>query len=191
MKKLLALCAVALMLNASAATINWGFGGDVYLMKNGDDYTSAVLAQNFTGTVPTSAYLALVYVGSNASTFDIASIDESSVVASTPYSISPGEGYCDFNPYSVKTTITAAKYSDGDSFAVVWFTGSKFDYIYDVADGTAFNQAETVSDIARGNITIDQAGTSSAYGGVVAVPEPSTAALALAGLALLLKRRKA
>ena len=39
--------------------------------------------------------------------------------------------------------------------------------------------------------TTSLATTSAASGGWVAVPEPSTAALALAGLALLLKRRKA
>ena len=77
------------------------------------------------------------------------------------------------------------------SFAVVWYTGKAFDYIYSIDDGSALNTATTVADMARGNASIEPAATTSGWGGVVSVPEPSTAMLALAGLALLIKRRRA
>ena len=191
MKKLILIALSAIAVQAQAATINWGLGADVYLMK-GSDFSTAKVAYDSDLTVDSGAYLALVYVGSGVDTFDIGSVDADSVVAQASYAIDTDKStYCDWDPAITKTTIAAADYADNSSFAVVWFTGKAFDYVYSVDDGSAFNQATTVSDMARGNVTIAPAETTQGWGGVVSVPEPSTAMLALAGLALLIKRRRA
>ena len=44
MKKFLLLALAAFVADAQAATITWGLGADVYLMKAGEDYSSAVIA---------------------------------------------------------------------------------------------------------------------------------------------------
>lgn len=190
MKKLATLAVLAMLAgSASAASITWGFGGQVYVSKDG---SSAVLGTSFTDTVPWS--LALVYVGQGKNTFDIGSLTEASVVDSVTYGISTsGKTAGKWNPAN-KTKDTTA-YADGASFAVVLFdTAAKtFDYIYagTTSVGNAVKSTTTISDMsARGSGTVWGAGSASGTG-VVVVPEPSTAVLALAGLALLLKRRKA
>ena len=191
MKKVILIALSAIAVQAQAATINWGLGADVYLMK-GSDFSTAKVAYESDLTVDSSAYLALVYVGSGVSTFDIGSINADSVVAQAAYAIdTDNASYCDWDPALTKTNVSANDYADGSSFAVVWYTGKAFDYIYSIDDGSALNTATTVADMARGNASIEPAATTSGWGGVVSVPEPSTAMLALAGLALLIKRRRA
>lgn len=192
MKKLLFIALAALAAHAQAATINWGLGADVYLMKAGEDYTSAKIAYDAGLTVDSGAYLALVYVGSGVDTFNIADISDASVVAKASYAIDTDNStYCDFDPYLTETNVSASDYADGSSFGVVWFTGSKFDYIYSIDDGSALTDTVTISDMARGNDTVAPAGNTRGWGGVIAVPEPSVALMGLLGLGMLLKRRKA
>ena len=191
MKKLILIALSAIAVQAQAATINWGLGADVYLMK-GSDFSTAKVAYQSDLTVDSGAYLALVYVGSGVNTFDVGTINADSVVAQAAYAIdSDNASYCDWDPALTTTTVSASSYADGSSFAVVWYTGKTFDYVYSIDDGSALNSAETISDITRGSATLEPAATTTGWGGVISVPEPSTAALALAGLALLLKRRKA
>ena len=191
MKKLILVVLSAIAVQAQAATINWGLGADVYLMK-GSDFSTAKVAYESDLTVDSGAYLALVYVGSGADTFDIGSVTAASVVAQASYAIDTDNStYCDWDPAITKTTISASDYADGSSFAVVWFTGKSFDYIYSIDDGSALNQATTVADIARGNVTLEPAATTTGWGGVVSVPEPSVALMGLLGLGMLLKRRRA
>lgn len=192
MKTLTIIALTALAVQVNAATITWGLGADIYLMKAGEDFSTAKVAYESDLTVDSAAYLALVYVGSNVSTFDVASITSAAVVDSTPYDLdTDNASYADWNPASITTDVLASSYADGSSFAVVWFNGKSFDYVYSIDDGSEFNRATTIADMTRGSADIAPAATTSGYGGVIAVPEPSTAALALAGLALLLKRRKA
>lgn len=191
MKKLILIALSAIAVQAQAATINWGLGADVYLMK-GSDFSTAKVAYESDLTVDSGAYLALVYVGSGVNTFDVGTINADSVVAQAAYAIdSDNASYCDWDPAAITTQVSASKYADGSSFAVVWFTGKAFDYVYSIDDGSAFNEATTIADMTRGSASIAPAETTTGWGGVISVPEPSTAALALAGLALLLKRRKA
>ena len=191
MKKLLVFALTALAVQIQAATINWGFGGDIYLMKPGD-ISSAKIAYDSDLSVDASAYLALVYVGQGKSLVDISAISSASVIETMKYKLDTDNAtYAEWDPYVKATDVMASSYDDGASFAVVWYTGSKFDYIYDATTGAAINSATTVADMARGNVSITPAGETSSLAGAIAVPEPSTAALALAGLALLLKRRKA
>ena len=78
-------------------------------------------------------------------------------------------------------------YTDADS--VTWYNLSSTVYqVPTTADDTTTGLSGTFTH----SFTMNDKGTAlSAGGGWTAVPEPSTAALALAGLALLLKRRQA
>ena len=80
-------------------------------------------------------------------------------------------------------------YTDGDGKTWYNLSSSVYQIPTSADDSTALDDASfafasTKSELSSGSSV-------SAGGGWVAVPEPSTAALALAGLALLLKRRKA
>ena len=205
MKTLLAFAVFAAMaVSAQAATIYWGLGADVYLVKaSSTDYASDAVVPYADGapTVNASSYLALVYVGSEVSTFSIDNISESSVVidkngdrAVAPFALDTDNStYADYDPYQITSILLADDYADKSSFSVVWFDADrgKFDYVYSIDDGSAINTATTISDMSRGSESINIAGDTNGYGGVLAVPEPATAALALLGLGMLLKRRRA
>ena len=91
-------------------------------------------------------------------------------------------------------------YKNGDSFALVlsyadsasgktyWQISSTVNTLDGISDETSIPTAFSNYD---GSSAVSSGKSISAGSGWVAVPEPSTAALALAGLALLLKRRKA
>jgi len=196
MKKLTLLALTAFAVQSYAATVNWGLGADVYLYKQGDSPSTAKIAYESDLSVPSGAYLALVYVGNGVDTFDIGNVTAASVIAQAPYAIDTDNAtYCDFDPYLTETQVSSSTYSDGSSFAVVWYNGEGFDYVYGVGDG-ALNSAITIADIARGNVTLDIASNTTGFGGALSaraasVPEPATGALALAGVALLFRRRKA
>ncbi len=194
MKKFLLLTLGAMALQTQAATITWGLGGDVYLMKPGDSYTAAVLANNEAAPeVAAGSYLALVYVGKEVDSFDINDISDDSVVASADFDYDASyPPYVDYNPPQIDTITT--RYDDNSSFGIVWFNGSSFDYVYCVDDGAALNQTITCSDMSdRGGgaiFSMDFASGAGA-GGVLVVPEPSVALLGLLGLGILIKRRRA
>lgn len=195
MKKFLLFAMAAIAVQSQAATIGWGLGADIYLIKGGQDYTTAQIAYDSTLTVDPSAYLALVYIGQNQDSFNIADITDASVVESAPYALdTDGSTYADYDPYSTYTNVGSPTFSDGASFAVVWFNGKNFDYVYSIDDGQALNSGDavvTINDIVRGSGDIFPASTTAGYGAVIAVPEPSVALMGLLGIALLLKRRKA
>ena len=196
MKKFMTFALVAAFaVGAQAATIVWGLGADVYLMQNGDFSTAAVPYET-TITPVSGSYLALVYVGQNQDSFDIANITQDSVLATSAYALdTDGLSFADWDPYTTTTQVSASTYADGASFSVVWYdAGSgKFDYVYSIDDGSALNSATTLADMTRGSDSINIAENTNGFGGVinVTVPEPGIAAMALIGLGMMIKRRRA
>ena len=196
MKKFMTFALVAAFAaGAQAATITWGLGSDIYLMENGN-FNSATIAYESSLTPETGSYLALVYVGQGQDSFSIGDITQDSVIATSAYAIdTDGSSYADWDPYQVTTQVSASTYADGASFSVVWYDAGAgaFDYVYSIDDGSALNSATTINDMTRGSDTIFVAGDTNDYGGVlnVTVPEPGIAAMALIGLGMMIKRRRA
>lgn len=206
MKKNATLAAfAALAVSAQAATITWGFGGDVYLVKaNSTDYVGDAVAASAAGApeVKAGSYLALVYVGQDVSSFDIANVSIASVTdkgdpATAAYGIDTSY-FSDYDPYQLASITVEGDYASGASFAVVWFDAgrNKFDYIYSMDDGSPLTQTTIVTWSAGGLSTqargeIMPAGNTQAFAGVLAVPEPSTALLGLLGIGMLIRRRRA
>ena len=200
MKKLAILAALsAFTATVNAASITWGFGGKVYLY----DGTTATLASESTApAVAAGSYLALVYLGQNVTSYNLSDVTEAMAVDKLSYGVTTtgkSSAIGKWNPNS--STYDDLNMQSGASFTVLFYNGatSAFDYVYALSGsdkGAAFDSnIVTVSgdDMVRASANVyGTAGTGSTAGvASVAVPEPSTAALALAGLALLLKRRKA
>ena len=192
MKKIIALIVAAgLVSSASASSIAWTvssikFGGETLKSDTG-----------------LSAYL--VYLGNGGSlsdSYDAAAIESlaSSAVDTTTGTTAKGAATGSYNlptPESGDSTEL-----NGDVYAILlsYASGGKTYYNLSSATYTVAGMDEdgsTVLNDYKPAATTFAYGSSSdsgpvtAGGGWVAVPEPSTAALALAGLALLLKRRKA
>ena len=204
MKKITTLAVLALSaISASAATINWGFGGNTWVSEDG---TTSKLAANFTGDKP-AGYLALVYVGQNVTALSdsiLSGLSESSVVegAKSEYKMGTGRNASVWQIDKPAATVSSTKYSIGASFAVLYYNGAKFDYVYAAntssgAVGSAFTgNVLTLTDVSDNAQAVSIFATRTSGANVAgaihaAVPEPSTAMLALAGLALLIKRRRA
>ena len=98
-------------------------------------------------------------------------------------------------------TIDTDNYSNGDTFAVLLkYTGASDGKVYfNLSSALVTMEGVSLDPPVNANntssafsySTSSEKGKLTAGGGWTAVPEPSTAALALAGLALLIKRRRA
>ena len=205
MKKFATLAVLAsLAAAASAATISWGFGGNAYVSEDG---TSAVLAANYTGETP-AGYLALVYVGQNVSSLTddiLAGITDDTVVSTAPYAMGTGRNTSAWVVSPSSATVSGNDYSIGATFAVVYYNGSEFDYVYSVSSGSvgsAFTgNTLTLTDLADNAQAVSIFATRTAgantVGAIVTastppvVPEPSVALMGLLGLGMMLKRRRA
>ncbi len=192
-KTLLVAALVALAAQAHAASILWGFGGKVYVSE---DMTTAVAGSSYTKDV--SGYLALVYIGQNVDALSdtvLSGLTSASQVDKLDYAISTSTKTAGkWNPASKTTTISSDDYSSGASFAVLFYNGSKYDYIYagTTAVGEAVKSTVTLTDLAENAQSVSHYGAgSSSTDGIIAVPEPSVALLGLLGIGMLLKRRRA
>lgn len=207
MKKLATFAVLAaLATTAQAASVLWGFGGKVYLNK-GDD---TVLATATTAPeVASGSYLALVYLGQNVTSYDLTTLSSdiadttkaAKVVDSMNYGIvttGKSSAIGKWNPNT--STYKDNSMVSGASFTVLFYNAasSSFDYVYALSGsdkGAAYDSnilTITSADMVTADGTIYAGSTTSAsVNGVISVPEPSTAMLALAGLALLIKRRRA
>ena len=198
MKKFFTLAVItATVATVSASSLKWGFGsGSLFVAKEGE--TVGVAAAAYTGTIPDGAYLALVYLG-DSTTLDVASVKSSDVVDTIAYGFEGDTEESFWAPATKTFAVTAnAGYSVGDSFGVVFFNGKTFAPIFDISDwdsgtiGEALNPVVTVTDLAANkSFSVNPSAVSSDGAAAVVVPEPGTAALALLGVGMLLKRRKA
>ena len=203
MKKLAILPVLAaLATSAQAASVMWGFGEKVYLNKGSDTVLSTAASAP---TVADGSYLALVYLGQNVTSYDlttlVADIADTTKAAKVVDSINYGITTTGKASAVGKWNPTTSTYNDttmvsGASFAILFYNGTAFDNVYAYTGGSKGSAYDSnilkvaSDDMVRASATIYATG-SSATPGVISVPEPSAAALALAGLALLIKRRKA
>ena len=190
---------VMLATSSQAASITWGFGGKVSVSEDG---ASSVLASDYTGTKMTGTYLALFYLGQGVETVSLDNISSYKQVGENlEYDVvktGKASSIGKWNPNTVtyrSDTDSTMTYADGASFAVLFYNGSAFDYVYavgsDGAPGDAVTKAYTITDMSdQGSASVYATGGASAAG-VVAVPEPSVALLGLLGIGMLLKRRRA
>ena len=194
MKTLLTLLAIGLSISAQALSFTWGSG------------TTAI---SFDGTTITdgSVKAYLFYLGSSSSaTWSIDGTENSGTTVqntastSTGFASTKGRISATFNQ-TYGSDIGTGTFVDGATFGVfltytdagkTWYNYSGNTYtVSGAADDTSTLSAATFSFDLSSKTTLASGQSASAGGGWTAVPEPSTAALALAGLALLLKRRKA
>ena len=178
---------------AEAAQINWGSKGALY-----DGTTIMSKANGYS----TTAYL--VYLGSAGATwdsFDVVSFastkSDENVVAGPKNANDYGVVVATASPYAVTVGAPVGGgtdvLTDGSStFGVLYLaTGGSFGENTYYVTGDEFVYDTTSENYKAGTSTLTAQSSVPSGTTWTAVPEPSTAALALAGLALLLKRRKA
>ena len=192
MKKLLGITLVAMLATISqAASITWGSNGttDRFLQDVDGGVTSA-------NRLPKESIICLIYLGTGTSvTFDnkLESYSEETI----------GDAISGGTVYTTGALTAGGTYSKtfggtewttdklNGNYAILYFNATSWD---DIKKGTEFGITTDVTSVSLAAEN-DQTGKASLKNNVgltgVIVPEPSTAALALAGLALLLKRRKA
>ena len=174
---------------ASGASIKWAIGGAIDASASIDTSVgSFVLA--YIGT--TSG------IGVDAATFNTEMAKENSA-----YSIADTGSWSDFyranrQTYAVTRTATVADVANA-TYQVFYLNNGVYSLVNDPTISTISIGIDSTTGIASTTAYLNgqSTGGSTVYatGGaataIASVPEPATAALALAGLALLLKRRKA
>ena len=179
------LAVMAFAVSAQAAQIAWNLTA---IKFDGSTITSA-------GTEFTASLFYLGNGGSLATTYTKADIEALNVVESVSGTNTKGANNGTY-------TLTVGSDKNGDVFGMLlsYTTGGKTYYNISSTTYTLSGFADATSTVDKYNLTAANmtyttadASTTKASpgGGWTVVPEPSTAALALAGLALLLKRRKA
>ena len=201
MRKFMTMAALAaLAASASAATLTWGYGnGYLYLADEGA--SSAVQARDYTGTVSGDAAFVLVYLGSS-STMDISKITAADVVDTIAYgtSFDGDDNYAD--PGEKAYTPNETGY-----YGIAFFNGDAYTPLYAVTDydsgtiGAALTPVVQVTDVSATAFPVKLYGSSGApmdaydinMAGVYAksVPEPGIACMALLGIGMMIKRRRA
>ena len=183
-KTFLAFAALAMMAtSASALSFQWATN---ILKFDGTNLKS-----------DTSVTAYLVYLGSGVSSVE-SSYSFDSLPSGVGTQVDSKAGTAATSKVSQKFSFDFGTYGNGDSFAMVasytkdgetyWNISETVYTLSGIADETSSPDA---ANFTFNNSTASPSSNVSAGGGWTAVPEPNTAALALAGLALLLKRRKA
>jgi hypothetical protein len=184
MKKLLffALCTAFASL-ASAGSIQW----NINMGRNG--YIADYKGEKMAGDI----YLILA---SSATALEEAAANNTFVTAlanaslGDPIEITSGKNNNAVNTATQPSTILAV--GTEYSFSIVVFdTANKQYYISSALSEKAYDESAAVVSPNKITFTTSEVGSTFNANWQTSVPEPSTAALALAGLALLLKRRKA
>ena len=192
MKKLLTLlAAIGLVSSASAVSITWNisniaFGGNT--LKSDTGVTAYLVYLGNGGSLETS-YDATAIESLASSAVDSVSGTNTKGAAQNTYAL-PAPSSGDFSDLNGDTYGLLLSYvNEGKTY---YNLGSATFTVSGVADETSsLNQFKPAATTFSYGTKNDSATSVSPGGGWTAVPEPSTAALALAGLALLLKRRKA
>lgn len=182
MKKLLTLATVLLFSSsASAVSFSWTSGN-----------TTALRVQFGSGTyVSGKAYLVDLNNGWDITSYTVNNsvLDDADIGTNGRFSKTYVASIQDGAAAPGDTFGVYVTYKDSDN--VMWYNVLSYTYtIPSTADDTTTISAQTFGTDANYAVT-GKGKPLTSGGGWVAVPEPSTAALALAGLALLLKRRKA
>ena len=196
MKKIIAMLAIAsLAVSAQSAQINWGSSGALY---NGTQQMTTANGYS------TQAYL--VYLGTSGSTWVSSGFDPTAPVAvggdvlATKTANVAGSIAATVAPHWIftpgVTTVGGDTITDGSStFGIIFLSsggafGTQVNYL--LSNPFVFDTTP-----AAGQGTWTAGSSTFAYGAPVPsgstwtpVPEPATAALALAGLAMLIRRRK-
>ena len=196
MKKTILVLMFGAVLNASAVSFQWNTSAQVSF---GDSLVSALTPANYTAQ--------LVYLGTDKTWTDVTisdaglNIQKETTVGSPVTSVSGKSGiFASRNSTasgSTKNGVAGGVYgvflTYTDSAGVNWYniSATTFTIPADADESTtglsqAFAFSSTKTELASGSSVSSGTGWVSA-----AVPEPSTAMLALAGLALLIKRRRA
>jgi len=183
MKRILAIVLVALVASAQAATVKWNWQSSA-----GVKFDTTSLGGNGT------AYL--LFIGSDS--IDTYTFDEYVTMAqteNTPVATAATKmskiNATVTTPDTAGNFVSVLSYKNGDDLywnvasEVYALTQANIDAL--VNDGTAIPNSSFV----HSSTVNSTAGSGTVGGGWAMVPEPSTAALALAGLALLIKRRRA
>ena len=193
MKKILTtLLAVGFISSASAVSLSW--------TATGIAFGSGNMLKSDTGL---TAYL--IYLGNGGTlAASYTEADLTSMISDNSVAVSSVAGTTSRGLVQTTYNMSASDVTslNGDVYTILMTYSSDDKTYYNLSSRTY-----TVSGLADETSTLDQysvvagnqtytvnsevASSVSAGGGWTAVPEPSTAALALAGLALLLKRRKA
>ena len=199
MKKLAVMLAAVFAVGAvSAASLEWGFSEDSLLYVNtGSDL---VMANNYSGDT-TGWKFCLVYLGSS-DTLNIANVKDSNVIDSFDFGVYEDGGDAFVDPYygTFVTTGSATAVdgssitlSSGDRFGVVFFDGTSYSNVY-LTDGSSVGSAMTDT-VAMTDYSATAFPVSYTFGNggnvAVSVPEPGIACMALLGLGMLIKRRRA
>lgn len=176
----------ATITSVSAASIKWSIGGALDSAANIDTSVGSFV---------------LAYIGKTTGVgVDAATFTEG---VGSSYTIVDTGTWDDFfmsrrSTYSNTKTYTSTSDSTGDTYQAFYSLNGNYFLVNDPTIATvavAVDGAGAASTTAYLNGTAQSGGNLFAAGGsntaISSVPEPSTAALALAGLALLLKRRKA
>lgn len=217
MKKFITFAAVAAFATmASATTLNWGYG-DAYLYVSVDGAPAAQIT-NGGAVIPAGAQMRLIYLGS-ATTYDILDVTDAMVIDSYDVAstfddyddyMNPGMKTIEIAENGVKETLAGGTVTtkSNDNFGVVFWDGDSYEYVYGVTDydnGTLGDPLKEVVSIGDIKPTSNPVNLSASYPApkdeweirmaavmhTTPIPEPATAALALLGIGMMFRRRRA
>lgn len=195
MKKILTLAIVGIASFAQALSFDWASAAKISF----DGATTIAQSGGITAT--------LIYLGTDTSAtvtktetgFTVSGVEvQTAKTKSTGLATGKGK-YSGTFGQALGSEIGTSHFAVGDYFTVLLTYKDESNVQWYNLSSTVYRVPTTADDTTTGlsgtfthNFDMKEKGTAlSAGGGWTAVPEPSTAALALAGLALLLKRRKA
>ena len=173
-------------ITSQAAQINWGATGQIKFdnANVGSSGATLKLVALFNVTDDWSTYALDVAKGTatgNVVATKATNTGSAALPATSPYGFTFGE----------ENNISSKVFVDGAKFAMVALTTQDGKDYYWASDVYEVSESSSNYNGTSKTYTMSVVAGNSINTGWKAVPEPSTAALALAGLALLLKRRKA